>query len=58
MLHPTIEFCHSVNNPNKKGPSEHICELYEYMKDQIVINGFELNTYDFVETIVKNRSYK
>lgn len=57
-LHPTIEFCHSVNNPNKIGPSEHICELYEYMKEKIVEYGFTLNVYDFVEVIVKNRRYR
>ncbi len=57
-LHPTIEFCHSVNNPNKIGPSEHICELYNFMKEKIVEYGFILNVYDFVEIMVKNRSYK
>lgn len=57
-LHPTIEFCHSVNDPNKIGPSEHICELYEFMKEKIVEYGFFMNVYDFVEIMVKNRSYK
>ena len=57
-LHPTIEFCHSVNDPDKKGPSEHICEMYEFMKTKIKEYGFNLNTYDFVEEMVKKRSYR
>lgn len=57
-LHPTIEFCHSVNNPCKKGPSDNICDLYYFMKDKIIEYGFNINTYDFVEIIVKNKSYK
>ncbi len=57
-LHPTIEFCHSTNNPSKKGPSDHICELYNFMKEKIVEYGFNINTYDFVEVIVKNKSYR
>lgn len=58
ILHPTIEFCHSVNNPDKNGPSENICELYNFMKEKIVEYGFILNVYDFVEIMVKNRSYR
>ena len=57
-LHPTIEFCHSVNDPKKTGPSEHICEMYEFMKEKIKEYGFNINLYDFVEVMVKNRSYR
>lgn len=57
-LHPTIEFCHSANDPSKKGPSDNICDLYNFMKEKIVEYGFYINTYDFVEVIVKNKSYK
>lgn len=57
-LHPTIEFCHSVPDPNKNGPSDEICELYEFMKEKIKEYGFYINTYDFVEVIVKNKSYR
>lgn len=57
-LHPTIEFCHSVNDPDKAGPSEHICDMYNYMKEKIKENGFFLNTYDFVEIMVNKRSYR
>ena len=57
-LHPTIEFCHSVPDPDKTGPSNEICELYEFMKEKIKEYGFNLNTYDFVEVIVKNKSYR
>lgn len=54
-LQPSIEFCSQVVNPGifkeKQG------ELYEYMKEQIVSNGFEMITYDFLESIVKNKSF-
>ena len=54
-LQPSIEFCSQVVNPGifkeKQG------ELYEYMKEQIVANGFEMITYDFLESIVKNKSF-
>ena len=57
-LHPTIEFCHSVNDPNKTGPSDHICNMYNFMKEKIIEYGFNINTYDFVEIMVKNKSYR
>ena len=57
-LHPSIEFCHSFKDQNKKGPSDNICDLYNYMKEIIVENGFNMNTYDFLEPIIKNRSYR
>ncbi len=54
-LQPSIEFCSQVVNPGtfkeKQG------ELYEYMKEQIKSNGFDMITYDFLENIVKNRSF-
>ncbi len=54
-LQPAIEFCSQVVNPGifreKQG------ELYEYMKEQIISNGFEMITYDFLESIVKNKSF-
>ncbi len=57
-LHPTIEFCHSVSNLNKIGPSDRICKLYNFMKEKIKEYGFILNTYDFVEVIVKTKKYR
>ena len=54
-LQPSIEFCSQVVNPGtfkeKQG------ELYYYMKEQIVENGFEMITYDFLERIIKNKSF-
>lgn len=58
ILHPTIEFCHSASDLSKTGPSDHIIELYEFMKEKIKEYGFILNTYDFVEVIIKNRRYR
>lgn len=56
-LHPTIEFCHSVNDPCKTGPSERSCELYNFMKAKIKEYGLNLNTYDFVEKMVETGKY-
>lgn len=54
-LQPSIEFCSQVVSPGifkeKQG------ELYNYMKEQIIANGFEMITYDFLEDIVKNKSF-
>lgn len=57
---PSIEFCHSINDENKVKISEHICELYDYLKISVkkYNSEFEVYTYDFVETFIKNRSYK
>ena len=57
-LHPSIEFCHAVNNYNVKGPSDNICDTYNFMKDKIIEYGFNMNVYDFVEVMVKNKSYR
>lgn len=56
----SIEFCNSVNNPNKSEIPDHICELYEYMKKRVkeYSPDFDIYTYDFVETFIKNNSYK
>ncbi len=55
-LHPSMEFCSYVQKPHdyieKQG------ELYQYMKEKIVENGFEMITYDFLEEIVKNKGFQ
>lgn len=56
-LFPTIEFCH-LDNFNKVFIKRHICQMYDYMKSQILKNGLRLETYDFVEDILKNRTVK
>ena len=57
---PSIEFCHSVKNPEKSELTQEICDLYEYMKTRIKESDpeFTISTYDFVEGIIKNHSYK
>ncbi len=57
---PSIEFCHSVRNPEKSELTQEICDLYEYMKKRIKEYNPEyiVSTYDFVEEIIKNHSYK
>ncbi len=54
-LQPAIEFCSQVVKPGtfkeKQG------ELYYYMKEQIEKNGFEMITYDFLESIIENKSF-
>ena len=54
-LQPSIEFCSQVVNPGtfkeKQG------QLYNYMKEQIIAHGFEIITYDFLESIIKNKSF-
>lgn len=54
-MQPSIEFCSQVVSPGifrqKQG------ELYKYMKSQIIENGFEIITYDFLEEIIKNESF-
>jgi len=54
-LQPSIEFCSQVVKPGEYKDSQ--SELYYYMKEQIVANGFNIVTCDFIESIVKNRSY-
>lgn len=57
---PSIEFCHSVKNPEKSELTQEICDLYNYMKKRIKDSNseFTISTYDFVEEMIKNRSYK
>ena len=54
---PSIEFCHSMEQ--KTAIPEHICELYEYIKEKVsCLNPFyKICTYDFVEDYIKRRSY-
>lgn len=54
-LQPSIEFCSQVVNPGVFKESQGI--LYNYMKEQIIANGFEMITYDFLEDIIKNKSF-
>jgi len=57
---PSIEFCHSVRNPEKSELTDEICKLYYYMKNKIkeINPDYTVSTYDFVEELVKNQSYK
>ena len=56
---PSIEFCHGID---KKDPTipVHICELYNYLKAKAKEINPEVNiaTFDFVEKMIKNHSYK
>ncbi len=54
-LQPSIEFCSQVVTPGTFKETQG--ELYNYMKEQIVTNGFQMITYDFLESIVKNKSF-
>lgn len=56
---PSIEFCHSVMNPEKSELTPEICDLYEYIKKRVkeVNPDFNVYTYDFVEEIIKRNSY-
>lgn len=54
-LQPSIEFCSQVVNPGTFKQSQG--ELYRYMKEQIIANGFKMITYDFLEEIIKNESF-
>ncbi len=54
-LQPAIEFCSHIITPGTFKEKQGI--LYEYMKEQIVVNGFDMITYDFLEDIVKNKSF-
>lgn len=57
---PSIEFCHSVRNPENNELTEEICNLYEYMKQKIKQTNpdFTISTYDFVEELINKHSYK
>lgn len=54
-LQPSIEFCSQVVNPGIFKQTQG--ELYRYMKEQIIANGFQMITYDFLEDIIKNESF-
>ncbi len=56
---PAIEYCHAVKNPNKVVIDEEICNLYEYFKERVrqIDENYQIPTYDFVEKMIKNRSY-
>ncbi len=54
-LQPSIEFCSQVVNPGTFKESQGV--LYHYMKNQIQANGFKMITYDFLETIINNKSF-
>lgn len=55
-LQPAVEFC------SKSCESDIFTEkqykLYNYMKEQIIANGFEMITYDWLEEIVKNIDFE
>jgi molybdenum cofactor biosynthesis enzyme MoaA len=57
---PSIEFCHSVKEPEKHEITDKVCELYEYMKSKLLEKNpdFRISEYDFVKEFIKNRSYK
>ncbi len=55
----TIEFCHSATKAESPELTNEICELYQYAKDKIksVDKNLTVLTYDFVEEMIKKRSY-
>ena len=57
---PSIEFCHSIKEPEKHEITDNVCEIYEYIKKRLpeINPDFNVSTYDFVEEFIKNRSYK
>ena len=54
-LQPSIEFCSQVVNPGVF--KERQGELYKYMKQRIIDEGFNIITYDFLESMIENQSY-
>ena len=56
---PSIEFCNSVKPGKNPVISDKICELYEYMKTKAkeINPNNTVSTYDFVELMIKNKSY-
>ena len=57
---PAIEFCHSVKKTENTDIPDNICELYDYFKTKAkeINPNNTVSTYDFVELMIKNKSYK
>ena len=54
-LHPSIEFCSQVQKNDCFRDSQ--AEMYNYLKDKIIENGFNIIQYDFLDNIIDNKTF-